>query len=71
MLGGEAARVSAEGEIKSAALLGTEVEILIIFSCMINLMAMHIQRFFSYLSAFAGFMLILVTGGNYFVLFVG
>ena len=32
---------------------------------------MHIQRFFSYLSAFAGFMLILVTGGNYFVLFVG
>lgn len=31
----------------------------------------HIQRFFSYLSAFAGFMLILVTGGNYFVLFVG
>jgi hypothetical protein len=38
---------------------------------MINLMAMHVQRFFSYLSAFAGFMLILVTGGNYFVLFVG
>jgi NADH-ubiquinone oxidoreductase chain 5 len=32
---------------------------------------MHIQRFFSYLSAFAGFMLILVTGGNFFVLFVG
>jgi len=32
---------------------------------------LHIQRFFSYLSAFAGFMLILVTGGNYFVLFVG
>jgi len=31
----------------------------------------HIQRFFSYLSAFAGFMLVLVTGGNYFVLFVG
>jgi hypothetical protein len=31
----------------------------------------HVQRFFSYLSAFAGFMLILVTGGNYFVLFVG
>lgn len=31
----------------------------------------HIQRFFSYLSAFAGFMLILVTGGNYFVLFIG
>ena len=31
----------------------------------------HNQRFFSYLSAFAGFMLILVTGGNYFVLFVG
>jgi len=32
---------------------------------------MHVQRFFSYLSAFAGFMLVLVTGGNYFVLFVG
>lgn len=47
------------------------VENLIIFSCMINLIAMHVQRFFSYLSAFAGFMLILVTGGNYFVLFVG
>lgn len=31
----------------------------------------HVQRFFSYLSAFAGFMLFLVTGGNYFVLFVG
>lgn len=31
----------------------------------------HIQRFFSYLSAFAGFMLVLVTGGNFFVLFVG
>jgi LAGLIDADG DNA endonuclease family/NADH-Ubiquinone oxidoreductase (complex I), chain 5 N-terminus len=31
----------------------------------------HVQRFFSYLSAFAGFMLILVTGGNYFVLFIG
>jgi hypothetical protein len=34
-------------------------------------MALHVQRFFSYLSAFAGFMLVLVTGGNYFVLFVG
>lgn len=32
---------------------------------------MHVQRFFSYLSAFAGFMLILVSGANYFVLFVG
>ena len=31
----------------------------------------HIQRFFSYLSAFAGFMLVLVTGGNYFVMFCG
>jgi NADH-ubiquinone oxidoreductase chain 5 len=31
----------------------------------------HNQRFFSYLAAFAGFMLILVTGANYFVLFVG
>lgn len=33
--------------------------------------APHIQRFFSYLSAFAGFMLVLVTGANYFVMFVG
>lgn len=32
---------------------------------------MHNQRFFSYLAAFAGFMMVLVTGGNYFVLFVG
>lgn len=31
----------------------------------------HVQRFMSYLSAFAGFMLILVTGGNYFVMFLG
>jgi NADH-ubiquinone oxidoreductase chain 5 len=31
----------------------------------------HIQRFFSYLSAFAGFMLVLVSSGNYFVMFVG
>jgi len=31
----------------------------------------HNQRFFSYLSAFAGFMLVLVTAGNYFVMFVG
>ena len=38
---------------------------------MINLMAMHTQRFFSYLSAFAGFMLVLVNGGNYFVMFIG
>ena len=31
----------------------------------------HIQRFFSYLSALAGFMLVLVTGANYFVMFLG
>ena len=31
----------------------------------------HTQRFFSYLSAFAGFMLVLVNGGNYFVMFIG
>jgi NADH-ubiquinone oxidoreductase chain 5 len=34
-------------------------------------MAMHNQRFFSYLSLFTFFMLILVSGANYFVLFVG
>jgi len=31
----------------------------------------HIQRFFSYLSAFTGGMLILICGGNFFVMFVG
>lgn len=31
----------------------------------------HIQRFFSYLSAFTGGMLVLICGGNYFVMFVG
>ena len=31
----------------------------------------HQQRFFSYLSLFTFFMLILVTGGNYVVMFVG
>ena len=31
----------------------------------------HNQRFFSYLSAFTGGMLVLITGGNYFVMFVG
>ena len=31
----------------------------------------HVQRFFSYMTAFAGFMLVLVTGGNYFVMFLG
>ena len=31
----------------------------------------HNQRFFSYLSAFTGGMLILITGGNFFVMFVG
>ena len=38
---------------------------------MINLMAMHIQRFFSYLSAFTFGMLVLITGANFFVMFVG
>jgi hypothetical protein len=50
--------------------LGWTLETLII-NCMINLMAMHNQRFFSYLSLFTFFMLILVSGANYFVLFVG
>jgi NADH-ubiquinone oxidoreductase chain 5 len=31
----------------------------------------HNQRFFSYLSAFTGGMLILICGGNFFVMFVG
>lgn len=31
----------------------------------------HNQRFFSYLSMFTFFMLILVTGDNYLILFVG
>lgn len=31
----------------------------------------HNQRFFAYLSAFTGGMLVLVFGGNYFVMFVG
>ena len=31
----------------------------------------HNQRFFSYLSLFTFFMLVLVSGGNYFVMFVG
>jgi len=31
----------------------------------------HNQRFFSYLSLFTFFMLFLVAGGNYFVMFVG
>jgi NADH-ubiquinone oxidoreductase chain 5 len=38
---------------------------------MINLIAVHIQRFFSYLSAFTFGMLLLITGGNFFVMFVG
>lgn len=32
---------------------------------------MHIQRFFSYLSAFTFGMLVLIFGGNFFVMFVG
>jgi len=31
----------------------------------------HIQRFFAYLSMFTGFMVLLVTGDNYLVLFLG
>jgi len=31
----------------------------------------HIQRFFSYLSLFTGFMVLLVTGDSYLVMFVG
>lgn len=31
----------------------------------------HNQRFFSYLSMFTFFMLVLVTGDNYLILFVG
>jgi len=31
----------------------------------------HNQRFFSYLSLFTFFMLILVTGSNYLLMFVG
>lgn len=38
---------------------------------MINLIAVHIQRFFSYLSAFTFGMLVLICGGNFFVMFVG
>lgn len=34
-------------------------------------MPWHNQRFFAYLSAFTGGMLVLVFGGNYFVMFVG
>ena len=31
----------------------------------------HAQRFFSYISLFTGLMLILVTGNNFLVMFVG
>lgn len=31
----------------------------------------HVQRFFSYLSLFTFFMIVLVTGENYLVMFVG
>ena len=47
------------------------VEVLLKLNCKINLIAKHNQRFFSYLSAFTGGMLILICGGNYFVMFVG
>ena len=42
-----------------------------VFNCTINLIAKHNQRFFSYLSAFTAGMLILICGGNFFVMFVG
>ena len=38
---------------------------------MINLIAVHNQRFFSYLSAFTFGMLVLICGANFFVMFVG
>lgn len=38
---------------------------------MINLIAMHIQRFFSYLSLFTFMMIILVTANNYLLMFLG
>src|SRR3979490_821438 len=38
---------------------------------MINLIAMHNQRFFSYLSAFTAGVLVFICGGNFFVMFVG
>src|SRR6266545_78050 len=38
---------------------------------MINLIAMHIQRFFAYLSAFTAGMLVLICGGNFLVMFIG
>jgi hypothetical protein len=47
------------------------VEKFIIINCMINLIAMHIQRFFAYLSAFTAGMLVLICGGNFLVMFVG
>jgi NADH-ubiquinone oxidoreductase chain 5 len=31
----------------------------------------HQQRFFSYISLFTGLMLVLITGNNFLVLFVG
>lgn len=50
----------------------TEIQVEKFFSnCMINLMAMHNQRFFSYLSLFTFFMLVLVTGDNYLIMFIG
>ena len=38
---------------------------------MINLSQVHNQRFFSYLSLFTFMMIILVTGNNLLVMFVG
>lgn len=42
-----------------------------LFSCQYMSEDPHQQRFFSYLSLFTFFMLVLVSGANYFVLFVG
>ena len=41
------------------------------FNCMVNLMALHVQRFFSYLNLFTFFMLLLVTANNYLLMFIG
>jgi NADH-ubiquinone oxidoreductase chain 5 len=38
---------------------------------MINLMVLHNQRFFSYLSLFTFMMIILVTANNYLLMFLG
>jgi NADH-ubiquinone oxidoreductase chain 5 len=44
--------------------------IILIFNCMINLTAMHNQRFFSYLTLFSFCMILLVTADNYLLMFL-